>query len=849
MRNGPWGWRHGGSVALLVSLGVGVSTGTGARGAEEPREKPGEAERSRFFEERAWPILKAECLRCHGGRKKIKGGLRLTSRAAVLRGGDSGPAVSLEKPAESRILRAIRYEDENLEMPPDGKLEAEEIEVLRRWVELGIPWSPTATPAAEAVEAERRPPRVTPEAKEFWSFRPLRRPAPPTARDPGWVENPIDAFVLRKLEDKGLRPAAPAERVALLRRASYDLTGLPPTPAEVDAFLENDSSDPFPDAVDRLLDSPRYGERWGRHWLDLVRFGETHSFERDSVKPNAWRYRDYVIRSFNDDKPYDQFIREQLAGDELDQVTPDTVIATGYYRLGPWDDEPTDRLQARYDELDDIVATTAQVFLGLTLNCARCHDHKLDPIPQEDYYRVLAFFHGILPTTKGNTVLTEIATEEERRERQLQLDELKARRQQLDQAIAALEEPAIAKLSEEERRAARNRKKRARLLKDRLPDLLDPKDLERHRRLVKESEQLKRERRPPLRQALSVKEGGPVPPETHVLVRGNAHVKGKTVQPGFPQVLGFPDPEIPAPPPDARTAGRRRVLAEWIASGTNPLTARVMANRIWQHHFGRGIARTPNNFGNIGQRPSHPALLDWLASELVESGWRLKHMHRLVMNSNAYRMSSKDRRASPGALELDPENDLFWRMDMRRLGAEEIRDSILAVNGKLNLKMGGPGSYPLIPREVLQGQSRPGSGWGSSSDVERSRRSIYIHVKRSLVTPFLEAFDFADTDSTCPVRFATTQPTQALTMLNSEFMGRQAGAFAARVEREAGKRPEEQVALALRLALGRRLAPEETRSGVELLRSLQESEGLSAEAARKQFCLMVLNLNEFIYLD
>ena len=604
------------------------------------------------------------------------------------------------------------------------------------------------------------------QGRNLWSFRPVTRPALPVVKRSDWARNPIDAFILARLEADGLVPAPPANKIALLRRAFYDLTGLPPTPADAEAFLADDSPHAFRRLVDRLLSSPQYGERWARHWLDLVRFAETNSFERDTVKPFAWRYRDYVIRALNDDKPYDQFIREQLAGDELDDVTADSIIATGFYRLGAWDDEPTDRLQARYDELDDIVTTTSQVFLGLTVNCARCHDHKLDPIPQEDYYRLLAFFHGVRPYGKSKKA----------------------------------DEGSI------------------------LTPIPNAKDA----------------------WALSVKESGPQAPETFVLIRGNAHSKGKRVEPGFPTVLGAPDPVITRPATNPNSSGRRLALADWIVSATNPLTARVMVNRIWQYHFGRGIVRSPNNFGNVGDRPTHPKLLDWLASEFVARGWRLKAMHRLIMNSNAYRMAST---GDAGNLERDPENNGFWRMDMRRLAAEEIRDSILAVNGRLNPKMGGPGVYPIIPASVLAGQSVPGAGWGKSPADERSRRSIYIHAKRSLITPILASFDAADTDSTCPVRFATTQATQALSMLNSAFINEAAAGLAQRLRNEAGDEPRRQVATALRLALSRQPVEREVERGVKLIASLQTENGMSAEQALNQFCLVVLNLNEFIYLD
>ena len=407
------------------------------------------------------------------------------------------------------------------------------------------------------------------------------------------------------------------------------------------------------------------------------------------------------------------------------------------------------------------MATTGQVFLGLTVDCARCHNHKLDPIPQKDYYRLLAFFQNVNPYQNGGPT-----------------DEV---------------------------------------------------------RLFASSTE----------QALAVTESGPNAPETFVLVRGNPNAKGEKVEPAFLEILNPPRPEIPTPAAGARSTGRRTALAHWIASPENPLTARVMANRLWQYHFGRGLVRSPNNFGLQGDPPTHPELLDWLASELVAQGWRMKAMHRLIMTSNAYRMSSRDRAEASAA---DPGNDLFWRFDMRRLTAEEIRDSILAITGSLNLKMSGPGIYVDIPKEVLAGQSQPGKGWGRSPPSEQARRSVYIHVKRSLLTPILESFDLAETDRSAPVRFATIQPTQALGMLNGEFLNRQADLFAARLRRESSGRLDQQVRLALGLATSRIPTEAEIQQGVGLIEALQREKS-APEAALKYFCLMALNLNEMVYLD
>jgi len=702
--------------------------------------------------------------------------------------------------------------------------------------------------------AERAPPAqpsasnlVTPEAKEFWSFRPVLRPALPHVEASDWIRQPLDAFVLARLEAERLSPATPASKITLVRRLHHDLTGLPPTPDEVDKFLRDQRPDAYERLVERLLASPRYGERWGRHWLDVVRYGESNSFERDSTKPNVWRFRDYVIAAFNRDMPFDQFIREQLAGDELDEVTRQTIIATGYYRLGQWDDEPTDKLQAKYDELDDIISTTSQAFLGLTMNCARCHDHKLDPVPQTNYYSMLAFFHGILPFRYGKeTVQTDIADAAQRKAYEAAKRAKEQKLEPLREKIDAIMETVIAQLDEKKREAAaKNSGRRRKLFQASMKEYLTAAQIEEFEKLKKARRKAEELPLPKLDFALSVKEGGPEGPETFVLLRGNAHSKGDPVHPAFPDVLSFPAPKVPLPKEGATTSGRRRTLAEWIARPDNQLTPRVMVNRIWQHHFGRGIVASPNNFGQLGTRPTHPALLDWLADEFVVSGWSVKHMHRLLLNSSTYRMSSE---SNPKGLSKDPENRLLWRSNMRRLAAEEIRDSILAVSGSLNVQAGGPSVYPKIPTEILQTQSRPGKNWNTSTIHQQNRRSIYVHVKRSLILPIFAAFDFADTDSSCPVRFTTTQPTQALTMLNSEFLGEAAEDFAARLRRETRDAPSTQVRRALQLVLCRPPTADEIEAGVKLMQELR-AEATHPAVALQQFCLMTFNLNEFFYLD
>ncbi len=795
---------------------------------------------------RAMAILREKCLSCHGGSDKIRGGLALTSREAMLNGGDSGPAIDLESPEDSLLLSAVNYDA--LEMPPSGKLPAAEIGIIEEWLKAGAAWSGESI-AAEPAPAHA-PPTVNEETKKWWAWQPVKQPDVPAFADS--ESHPIDAFLRSSREQQGLAANGPADRRTLVRRAFYDLTGLPPTPQQVEAFVNDQRPDAWERLIDELLASPHYGEKWGRHWLDLVRYAESNSYERDGTKPFVWRYRDYVIRAFNDDKPYDQFLIEQLAGDELDDVTPESIIATGYYRLGIWDDEPADPEQAWYDDMDDVLATTSQSMLGLTINCARCHEHKIDPVPQADYYRLLAFFRNVrrygvrAHETVVDASLRSIASPEaqekfegERREWQ---EKVEANRK----ALEAIEEIVKKDFIPVEHEDFRDEGKRIDLVRKRAGKVITQEQADEYARLMSDMRTLRENRPESLEMALCVKETGARPKKTHVLIRGNAHAEGDEVQPGFPEVLGVPDPEIT--PARGRSSGRRLALAKWIASRENPLTARVMANRIWQYHFGRGIVRTSSDYGFQGTPPTHPELLDWLAAEFIEGDWRIKRMHKLIMTSKAWQMSSEDNAACNAK---DPLNDYFWKYELRRLTAEEVRDSILFVNGQLNSeKMYGPSIYPVQPQEVLDGQSIPGDNWHTSSGDELNRRSVYIHIKRSLPVPILANFDIADPDSPCPARFNTVQPTQALGMINSDFLKLQAGAFAQSVRDSVPEKENiaGQVGEALRRVLQREPEDAEVARGVAFVQSPPQT-GEKETDRLALFCLIALNLNEFLYLD
>ena len=637
------------ALASIVTL---LCTLVGADGlvvADEKKPPTFTPEQVAFYEKEVAPVLKNNCFKCHGAdEKKIRGGLRLTSRGSILAGGDSGPAANLEKPDQSLLLLAItnKRPDNGDMMPPTGKLSEKEIATLTRWVKEGVP-VPAALLGDDTQQHHEAGGVITPESKNYWAYKPVTRLAVPAIKNTDWVKSPLDAFILAKLEARGLKPNPHADRIALVRRAYYDLIGLPPTPEQVDEFLADSATDAFARLVDKLLASPHYGEKWGRHWLDVVRYAETNGYERDGPKPFAWRYRDYVIRSFNADKPYDQFIREQIAGDELPHGdNPDPVIATGYYRLGLWDDEPSDPEQALFDGFDDLVTVSGQGFLAMTLNCARCHDHKKDPIPQADYYRLLAFFRDVRPYSNTRDVksaanMTDVTPAAKRKTYEGELKQRQARLDELKIQMTELEDAAIKKMPAEDQRAAEGVDRPQVVAK--IDEFFDVKQKWAYAKLKRERTELDRKSFPSQELALSVNNCLLKPPATHVLARGNPHAvktEKTKVTPGFPQVLGFPEPVIPDAPPSAKSSGRRTVLANWLASKNNPLTARVMVNRVWQHHFGKGIVPTPSDFGKLGESPTHPELLDWLASEFMAGEWKLKRLHKLIMLSNTYQQSA-----------------------------------------------------------------------------------------------------------------------------------------------------------------------------------------------------------------
>ncbi|MBX3452725.1 MAG: DUF1553 domain-containing protein [Planctomycetaceae bacterium] len=736
----------------LTLLAILIVVATRPAGAEPTAE---ERAAGQFFETKVRPVLIEHCYRCHGAGKH-KGGLELDSRGGLIRGGDSGPAIVPGDPAASLLLQAVSYADDApTQMPPAGKLPDHVIANLTQWVREGAVWPGSDNDSAPP--AKRHSAEVTEADRDYWAFRPVVRPQ--TANAAG--RHAIDLLLEQRMTSRGIQPNPLATRRELIRRVYFDLIGLPPSPEAVAAFERNESPQAWEQLIDDLLARPEFGERWGRHWLDVVRFAQTNGYERDGEKANSWRYRDYVIRSFNEDKPYDQFVREQLAGDLEQPLTNDGLVATGFYRLGVWDDEPDDRQMAEFDQLDDILATTGATFLGLTLGCARCHDHMFDPIPQKEYYSLLAYIRNI--RLHANEIDLDSASQAPIGDRN---------------QIAAWEADV------------RNRLNTLRAERD----AAKPEERKEFDKSIRE---LLSQAPEGVGWALCVKErAAPLP--THILTRGNANTPADAVDPSFLSVL----------PPITNTVGEddnipdRLRFARWVASRDNPLTSRVFVNRLWQHLFGVPIVKTTTDFGKAGVAPTQPEVLDWLAAELIDQNWSTKKLIRSILVSEAYRRSSRIDLKGTSA-QLDPANDLFWRQNLRRLEAEAIHDSMLAVSGNLNPERGGRGFFPRLAGEVMAGGSRPGDGWALMEGPSQWRRAVYTFIKRSMMAPGLEVFDYANNAAPLGERPTTTVAPQALMLLNDRFVHEQARALRTRIEREAGTDIEAQTRHAYRLALGR----------------------------------------------
>jgi mono/diheme cytochrome c family protein len=839
------------------------------------------------FARDVWPILEQSCWKCHGPEKQ-RGGLRFDRRPGALAAGDSGkPAIRPGRPEESELIRRVEAANARERMPPKAeRLGREQIAVLRAWIEQGAPWSQ----GGAAPTAGRREMVVTAEDRRHWSYRPLKPAGPPAVREPLWCRAPVDTFIVAALEARRLRPNAPADRRTLIRRLYFDVLGLPPAPAEVEAFVADRRPAAYERLVERLLASPHYGERWGRHWLDVARYADSDGLESDADRPNAYHYRDFVIRALNDDLPYQQFVRWQLAGDEYAPDNPLARAATGFLTAGvtevltvPMEEE---KLRLRFNELDDMAVTTASAFLGLTLGCARCHDHKFDAIPTRDYYRLQCAF---TTTARAGVLLTTRAEADAYRRRQAQWKQhLDAARNRLNAWLAEQKKRHAARLRAAKIDALAISDAQKKVLKGQ-PASAEGKKLsqqyakaltlsdEDYRRALTEAERRQwdtlrrdvdavgreRPRSPPT--ALAIIERKAEAEPTWLLDRGDFYSKKERLQLGFLTVLTrsrtpeqYWDAARRAAPP-GRSTGQRRALAEWITDvehGAGPLLARVIVNRVWQHHFGEGLVRTASDFGVRGERPTHPELLEWLAHQLVAGGWRLKPLHRLILNSSTYRQATTFDAARHQA---DPGNRLLWRRRPRRLEAEALRDAVLAVSGTLNGELFGPAFKPPIPPEAMLARNTKDPYPTAAVDSNATRRrSVYLFHKRVVQHPLLQAFDAPDASVSCGRRSITTVAPQALALLNDRFFRDRAADLADRLLAGGGTKPRDWIDRGFRLALSRLPdAAERAASERFLQRQLQRRKARepsrSPEEVRRHaltdFCQALFALNEFLYVD
>ena len=792
-------WRMVGLLA--ISWGLLVSS---VGFAAEPR-ATFEPDQLKYFETHVRPLLIDKCYKCHSDKKQ-SGELRLDSREGALTGGESGPAVVVGNLPESLLVDAINYR--SFEMPPDGKLTEEQIGHLTKWVEMGAPW-----PAGETVAASRPSGReLTDEDRAYWAFQPIKRVDPPAIEGDTWSRTAVDKFILAKIREAQLEPAPEADRVTVARRLYLDLTGLPPTLEQIDAFLSDQSDKAYENLVDQLLASPAYGERMATFWLDLVRYAESDGYKQDTFRPTAWRYRDYVIASFNADKPYDRFVMEQLAGDEIDPENPEAHIATGYLRNGIYEYNQRDAFGQWKTILEDMTETTADAFLGLGLGCAKCHDHKFDPLLQKDYYRLQAFLCNVsfqdeqplLPRDKLAEYQAALTKWEEA---------TKAIREKIDALEAphkqAMEKAAVGAFQEDFQKiyykpAAERTPYEQQIAHLVYLQVLDKYAGELDKKFKKDSperaewEALKKElatfdsQKPTLPTTLTVKDVGSLAPVVHIPDRPRLG----EIAPGFPTVID-PEPAKIEAPTGGSTTGRRTALAKWIASPTNPLSTRVIVNRIWALHFGTGLVASVSDFGRLGEPPSHPELLDWLTSEFLASEWSLKSLHKTIVMSAVYRQAShhpNEPQMMESGMKADPSARLLWRFPIRRLIAEQIRDSMLAVTGEIDPKTSGPGS-----------------------DLTSGRRSVYLKSMRNTREPLLESFDQPDRIVGNGSRNVTTSPTQSLLMINGDWTLGRAGKLASRVQKEVSGGEDSLIRQAYRLAYARDPKESEIRRGQEFL--------------------------------
>jgi hypothetical protein len=812
-----------------------------ARAAPAKKKLP--KEQVDFFEQKIRPVLVHNCYQCHAGDpQKAKAHFVLDNREGLRKGGDSGAVITPGNPGESLLIEAIRYE--GLEMPPKAKLPDEVIDDFVQWVEMGAP-DPRVGKAANAGKKINMA-----EARKFWSFRPPKASPAPQVRDTAWPVTDIDRFVLARLEKEGLKPVGDADRLTLLRRVTFDLAGLPPTIEEIDAFLADSSPQALATVVNRLLDSPRFGERWGRHWLDVARFAESTGKARNLPLRYAWRYRNYVIDAFNEGKPYNRFIVEQLAGDLLPANDPAEhdrlVVATGFLALGPKDVNVKPE-QFRMDQVDDQLDVTGRAFLGLTIACARCHDHKFDPIPTTDYYAMGGIFRsteaysGIAPNTKhadDQLLLTLAEPSAEHKLGPKETKDAKAHERQIEKVKAELEQ-LQSSLEQKPARPKQGQGKRDKLTAAELTPADRKEVRQKIRQLENRLEELQSVPSPYTNFAMGVGDAKK-PTNCHVLDRGDIANKGAEVPRGMLTVLKKGEGvQIPS-----QHSGRLQ-MARWIANPDNPLTARVMVNRVWQHLLGQGIVDTVDNFGALGNEPTHPELLDTLAVQFIEDKWSVKRLIRSIVLSRVYQLSSDHDAVS---YEKDPDNKLCWRMERRRLDAEEIRDAMLVASGQLNLDRPEGSEVMNLENKTIFGPK------GIAAMHPQNVRSVYLPIVRGFVPEPLQVFDMADPNLIVGQRDVTNVPTQALYLMNSPFVLRQSEQMARRVVAQEGLKPAGRVELAYRIALGRPPRPTELTSATRFVQEYRQSlegaghKGNAALAAWTSFCQTLFAAGQFRYV-
>jgi len=840
------------------------------------------------------PILEQNCLGCHGPSMQSSR-LDLSTLDNALRGGMRGSAIVPGHAEDSRLYRLAAGMDKPAMPLGANKLSDAQLATLKTWIDQGAHWDVgvvgAKTQSGPASFANLETVQLAPGARDYWAFKaPVQAPLPTVAKT---LSNPIDRFLEKARQDKGLKTAPKADRLTLIRRAYMDLIGLPPSPAEVDASMKDTAPGAWARLVDKLLESPHYGERWGRHWLDAARYADSSGYENDTDQPNLYRYRDYVVKAFNEDKPYNTFLKEQIAGDELPNRTDENLIATGFLRLGPRVRNHEHANPARrYDYLDDVLGAIGKGMLGMTVQCARCHDHKFDPIPQKDYYAMEASIYGYVETEyplgdreKADAYMrkmSEIAAKAEALKNNV--DEIDApyrdklvleaiRGKYPADVIRALEKPEAERTAGEKLVAIQVTASSAgRATASAIEKIMTPEDAAKKKALNDEIAALNAQKPPTPPMASIVTDGdwratelgygdkneGACPkceleyegagkflelgpgkanyktPPSYFLLRGDPDSKAYPTKPGFLSVLTKGNPPTELPPADGRTSGRRLALAEWLISPDNPLPARVIVNRIWQHHFGKGIVPTLDNFGKMGEQPTNQPLLDWLAVEFVNKGWSIKQMQRLIMNSEAYQMASAYEDASNA--KIDPEDTYLWRYRIQRLEGEIIRDNILSAAGSIDLKLGGPAIFPHVDDSFIKTLFR-GIYRNQDDGPDVWRRSLYIYQKRTLPSPMLQVFDLPDMSQSVGARYVSTVPTQALQLLNDDFVLRQAQLFADRVKKEAGDDVANQVDLAYRIALTRPPTQRESSLATDMILS----------GSLVDFTNVVLNLSEFLY--